>query len=353
MVSRESRSEDSIQSSGSTGRLSQYDLPLQSTSFACFLIRSLRILSHLPRLHAQADDKLYFPARFNSVPEIVKAMNCMSCIDNGYEVTSASKKGDLHYICCESCRIAKPTKKKKYDETHSSKPHDNSQTCKFKLVLRYDDDTKKYFIRRNGGHCLFHNSHNPAVKEVKEHGTRNVPKADLKDAVDMLKRNVDGSVVKELVQLRTGMKLSNEALYKLKQTMVIDKHKKDANESMATTFINMVEDNPDVEYVAFYGSYSEATKKVRVRKSSSTRKRSKKKKNTSSKKKSSNNDVLQSVVEQKVSALDELKETNPTTESKPSTSTTNDTTNTNTTAKEFDHSVSPWNVSISLQLCIF
>ena len=278
----------------------------------------------------QADDKIYFPSRFTTIPQIVKAMNGMSCIDNGYEVTSASKKGDLHYIGCENCRKAKPSKKKKYDETQSSKPEDNSQTCKFKLVLRYDNTMGQYYMRKNGGHCLFHNSHSPAVKEVKEHGTRNVPKADLKDAVDMLKRNVDKSVVKELVQMRTGMKLSDDALAKLKQTMVVDTHKKDANETMATTFINMVEENPDIEYVAYFGSYSEATKKVRVRKRSSKRRRSKKKKKGPSTKKTtatpaSNNDV-ETVVEQKVSALEELKESNPTSESKPTSSTINDST---------------------------
>ena len=154
----------------------------------------------------QSDPRIYFPSRFNTVPDIVKEMNVGSCLHHGYELISASKKSGNHYIKCACGRKAQVSTAKKYGETHSSKPEDNTNTCDFKLVLKHDDKTNRFYMRQNGGHCLVHNSHLPEFKEDKEHGTRNMPANHLKDAKDMLERNISNSVVQELIQLKTGMK---------------------------------------------------------------------------------------------------------------------------------------------------
>ncbi len=270
----------------------------------------------------QSDPRIYFPSRFDTVPDIVKEMNAASCLNHGYELISASKKSGaaLHYIKCACGRKAQGSKAKKYGETHSSKPEDNTSTCDFKLVLKRDEKTNRFYMRQNGGHCLVHSSHLPEFKEDKEHGTRNIPTKHLKDAKDMLERNISNSVVQELIQLKTGMKLSDAAMTKLKHCMVMDKYKKDVDESMATTLVNMLDENPSVEFVAYYGTYSEATNKVRVRKR--TRKRSRKKtktkKKTSKVVSASTTTIGENVLEQKGSVHEELKGTDTTDTAPPS-----------------------------------
>ena len=93
----------------------------------------------------------------------------------------------------------------------------------------------------------------------------------------MLLTNVPNSIVKVLIQLKSSHALSDESLIKLKPTMVINRLKHSETESMGDIMLHMMEDDPTIEWVAYYGPLTDAEKTVHVRKRSSKKKRQKKK----------------------------------------------------------------------------
>lgn len=196
--------------------------------------------------------------------------------------------------------------------TSSSRPQDKNHECGFKIVGGYDKEHDQWYIRKNAGHCLVHNDHLPVDIDKMEQGKRNVKKEVLKDAEELLLRNVPKSVVQELIQLKTGHKLTSASIAKIKQTMVVDRFKNGENESNAETMIRMMEEDPDIEFCAYYGTYSEAEKLVRVRKQSRTKKKKYKKRKpakTSQMKSAARSigETKEPVIEQKTKVLEEIK----------------------------------------------
>jgi hypothetical protein len=99
-------------------------------------------------------------------------------------------------------------------------------------------------------------------------GKRNVGKDVLKDADELLKLNVPNGVVREFIKIKSGHSLSEESIKKMKQTVVVNEH--GVKESSADKLLRMLKEDDKIEYIAYFGSLSEAEQTVRIRKKSRT-----------------------------------------------------------------------------------
>ena len=206
------------------------------------------------------------------MPDIVRMMNNMSCLTNKYNVTAGNRRSNTRYIVCSCNRVTRKSNASKYD-TFTSGAETSDTKCNFQLSIKYDDLHNQWYMRQNAGHCLEHRGHLPIEKEKKEVRKENIDKSVLKDAGDLLMKNVPKSIIKELVELKTGLKMSYQSLAKIKNTMMINLYKTKQNESIADTLLSMMEKDNEIEWVAYYGTYSVAEKAVCVRKRSSKAKR--------------------------------------------------------------------------------
>ena len=105
----------------------------------------------------------------------------------------------------------------------------------------------------------------------------------IKEAEEMLFRNVPQPVVNELLEVKTGHTISDSSMRNLKKDALANKFMKSEGESNAETLLRMMEQDTNIHYCAYLGDYSEAEKCVRVRKRSSKKKRKSKKLKTSNK----------------------------------------------------------------------
>jgi len=106
--------------------------------------------------------------------------------------------------------VAHKSNASKYD-TFTSRAETFSTKCDFQLAIKYDDLHNQWYMRQNAGLCLEHRGHLPVENEKKEVEERNIDTSVLKDAEDLLMKNVPKSIVKELVKLKTGLKMSNQS----------------------------------------------------------------------------------------------------------------------------------------------
>lgn len=203
---------------------------------------------------AKNDTRWYFPPDIKEPPQIAKYMNNASCIDNKYEVISNGKSsnGNLCHIIC-SCGKKVCASKATTSTTTSARPKTNEETCDFKVVPGHDKEHNQWFVRVNAGHILQHNNHLPVDRDRKEVGRRNLSEDELKEAGEMLLRNVPKSIVQETIEVKTGHRLSSAAIGKIKQNMVINKFNISEGESSADVLLRMLKEDPNIEYTAYFG----------------------------------------------------------------------------------------------------
>ena len=249
------------------------------------------------------DTRLWIHPSLQTVPDIVKMMNETSCNENKYNVMAAKRNtGGTRYINC-TCNKDFYRSRAIKNNTYST-PED----CTFRLLLHFSKEDKQWYIRQNAGHCLTHSGHLPIDGKRKQCRKRLIKDDVLKDANDLLTKNVPKSVVQEYVEMKSGKQLSMDSLAKIKQSMVIDRFRKNENESIAETLINMMDEDENVEWVAYYGSLADANDTVRVRKRSSKKRRKKKKskvsKQVSSKDTEKSNNGTETKTSKRVENLD-------------------------------------------------
>uniref|UniRef100_A0A7S2PU12 Uncharacterized protein n=1 Tax=Skeletonema marinoi TaxID=267567 RepID=A0A7S2PU12_9STRA len=216
------------------------------------------------------DKRLWF-AKGMKPPEIVEQLNLESCFKSGYSLmvgTTKKYKNHTHtLLTCECYRKARPTKAKK-NATHSTKTQDEQKTCGVYVNIFKDDGHCQYYIRQNGGHNLHHSGHPPTAKQRRLVEKRHIPKDAIDEAEQLLCRNVDAAVIQEFIDLKHGVKLKETSIRKMRQTVLMNKFKGDgeSDETTAQTLLRMFESRTSIDYVAYFGSYHEATETVRVRK---------------------------------------------------------------------------------------
>ena len=220
----------------------------------------------------QKDDRLWFPPEYSDAPSICKEINNKSCFKAGYELVCDTKKKKKKYIktalrcqCHQRPKQSKGTKNK----TESNKPQDNKKpTCGMYVNLFQEINGGQFFFRRNGGHCFHHSGHRPLPKELKEVVKRHLPKSAVEDAHELIKRNVSKTVIQEMIEFKHDVKLNATAIQNMREAVLVEEFGIDKNEKETTaqTLLNYLEAKPDVDYVAYLGSYEQAQNTVKVRK---------------------------------------------------------------------------------------
>ena len=146
-------------------------------------------------------------------------------------------------------------------DSTSTKPRTNEELCRqqFPVYERVQDG--RMFIRRNGG-CSWRHNH-PSECQVPT-GVRALPDDTKQKATELLRRGVPTSCVKELVDVETGILVSDGAINSLKYRIGLSDSNLGGGASTAMELLAELEARADVDYVALKGGYDEALDKVRI-----------------------------------------------------------------------------------------
>ena len=140
--------------------------------------------------------------------------------------------------------------------------------CKFCIPIYYCSKVKRWYFRKNSGAHFTHNDHGPTPRKLTRVGARNVPKADLDFAIDLLNKNMPKAMVNLVLNIKGGNKMSQGALDYLRRSVLMKQHGTKDGDSTATRLLRMLDDK-GATYRYITGSYSEATKLVRIKKHTS------------------------------------------------------------------------------------
>ncbi len=194
-----------------------------------------------------------------------------SCVKSGFDLVVGSKKRRKKYTmtrldcrCHEKARQSKSTK----NTTQSEKPQDDTKTCGMYFNIYKDHNCSQYYIRQNGGHNLHHTGHPPVRKELKEATKRHLSKSAVDDAQELIRKNIDQTVIQEMMEYKHGAKLSKSSIRKMRQAVLMDEFNIDGKveQTTAQILLKWLDEQQDLDYVAYYGSYEEAQNSVKVRK---------------------------------------------------------------------------------------
>lgn len=152
---------------------------------------------------------------------------------------------------------------KRSTNSTSTKPRTNADLCRqqFPVYERVHDG--RMFIRRNGGCSWRHNHPNECTART---GVRALPDETREKVVELLRRGVPTSSIKELVDVEAGIELSSTAINALKYRVELSASNKGKGVPTATELLAELDAREDVDYVVLKGSYDEALDKVRINK---------------------------------------------------------------------------------------
>lgn len=201
-------------------------------------------------------------------------INNKSCFDEGYTLSIAksdpTKDGRKVRLMCkglhEVSTVSRGTKRKKTPNTKGAKKVEHC--CKFCIPIYYCSKVKRWYFRKNSGAHFTHNDHGPTPRKLTRVGARNVPKADLDFAIDLLNKNMPKAMVNLVLNIKGGNKMSQGALDYLRRSVLMKQHGTKDGDSTATRLLRMLDDK-GATYRFISGSYSEATKLVRIKKHTS------------------------------------------------------------------------------------
>jgi len=210
--------------------------------------------------------------------DIAEKLNIESCTKVGYSVHVASTKRGLYcHLRCDCHGKAKASKATK-NTTQSTKTQDEDErpSCPWYITIYKDEEHKEYYMRQNGGHNLHHSGHTP-TQQSRRVQKRHIPKDAVGEVEELLRRKVDPDIIQEFIDMKHGVQLNKNSIKKMKQTVLLDKFKEggEKEETTAQTLLRMLENNENLDYVAYFGSYQEAEDTVRVRKQSKRGKKTK------------------------------------------------------------------------------
>jgi len=201
-------------------------------------------------------------------------INNKSCFDEGYTLSIAksdpTKDGRKVRLMCkglhEVSTVSRGTKRKKTPNTKGAKKVEHC--CKFCIPIYYCSKVKRWYFRKNSGAHFTHNDHGPTPRKLTRVGARNVPKADLDFAIDLLNKNMPKAMVNLVLNIKGGNRMSQGALDYLRRSVLMKQHGTKDGDSTATRLLRMLDDK-GATYRFISGSYSEATKLVRIKKHTS------------------------------------------------------------------------------------
>ena len=187
----------------------------------------------------------YLDSNLQSVPDIANMLNNISCIKNKYNVVATSLNGSTCYIHCPCNRDASKslaTKNTTYISVVENK--DKKRALSYWSSMTRNFCSGSYIRTLGIAFSIMITYRSKVIRYKKEQSKRIINQDVLQDLENMLLMNVPNSIVKELIQLKTGHALSKASLTKLKQTMVINRFKHSENESTGDIMLHVMEDNP-------------------------------------------------------------------------------------------------------------
>ena len=177
--------------------------------------------------------------------------------------------------CKKHSRLSKSSRGE-IQSSHTGCAANHGELCKFELQVYYNSSLRRFFIRENSGSNFLHSKHPPVKREFRRTGTNAVPADQLEKAVELLEKNCPTDMVNLVLQVLGNNKLTKGSMDYLRRSVLITKHGNDNSESTGSTMLRLLEEK-GAAFCYFTGSYSEATKKVRVYKHSKKKKKKKKK----------------------------------------------------------------------------
>jgi hypothetical protein len=195
-----------------------------------------------------------------------------SCVKGGFDLVVGTKKRRKNYtkttLKCRCHEKARQSKSITKNQIHSDKPQDDTKTCGMYFNIYKDHNCSQYYIRENGGHNLHHTGHPPVRKELKEATKRHLSKSAIDDAQELIRKNMDATIIQEMLQYKHDVKLNKASIKKMRQTVLMEEFSIDGKTQQTTAqiLLKWLDDHPELDYVAYYGSYEEAKNSVKVRK---------------------------------------------------------------------------------------
>eukprot|EP00986_Skeletonema_menzelii_P010918 scaffold5466_cov108-Skeletonema_menzelii.AAC.2 len=167
----------------------------------------------------QTDERLWFPLELSDAPSICRVINDVSCFKGGYELVCGIKKKckthtktTLRCQCGNRAKHSVGTKK----ATKSTKPQDDKPICGMYINIFQDIENHQYYIRKNGGHNLHHSGHPPVQKELKPAMKRHLKESAVDKMHEMIKKNVNATVIQEMIDYEYGTKLNMSSIKKMR-----------------------------------------------------------------------------------------------------------------------------------------
>jgi len=149
-----------------------------------------------------------------------------SCVKGGYDLvvgsTRSQKKFTKTSLKCRCHEKARQSKSITKNKIHSDKPQDDTKTCGMYFNIFKDHNCNQYYIRQNGGHDLHHKGHPPVRKELKEATKRHLSKSAVDDAQELIRKNMDATVIQEMMQYKHDVKLNKSSIKKMRQTVLME-----------------------------------------------------------------------------------------------------------------------------------
>ena len=161
--------------------------------------------------------------------------------------------------------------------TESTKPQDDKPTCGVYINIFEDIKGHQFYIRKNGGHHLHHSGHAPVQKELKTVMKRHLEKSAVDKIHEMIKKNINATVIQEMIDYEHGTQLGLSSIKKMRQAVLMKEFNigVDTEQTTAQILLEWLQRQPDVDYVAYYGLYENAEDLVKVRKERKKGKRTK------------------------------------------------------------------------------
>lgn len=216
--------------------------------------------------------RYWFPPRLLDQEQVVKLIN-RSCIKQGFKLSvfSSSTNQFLHRPCdkrvvvgCSRGVTAAPSKRVSDGTSRTDRPITNEEKCNFSITLYQCANSQQWYIRKFGNGCHHHNGHYKLLSQQVKARSSDVETDELERVMNQLKSNIPANAIQTLLIQQTGINISAAQLRNLRKKcrscIVME------GNSPAQRLISSLDENPDIEYVAYIAQVSTARDLLTIKK---------------------------------------------------------------------------------------
>ena len=216
--------------------------------------------------------RYWFPPSLLDQEQVVKLIN-RCCIEQGFKVSvfSSSTTKSLHrpldkrvVVGCSRGVTAAPSKRVSDGTSRTDRPITNEEKCNFSISLYQCANSQRWYIRKFGNGCHHHNGHYKLLSTQVKARSSDVETDELERVMNQLKSNIPTNAIQTLLIQQTGINISAAQLRKLRKNcrscIVME------GDSPAQRLISSLDENPDIEYVAYIAQVSTARDLLTIKK---------------------------------------------------------------------------------------